>query len=165
VSGFWFFPNYLALNFKVCNLTTAICDFNNTDYGEQSLKDCNEVGGQIVQKDVRICLSDVDKVTKTPALADLDFVNVEFCLAQSCNTSIPMVQLHQALYDKAEREKAPGTENPYKSLEASSKGLCFPKDTSDGKTASGGFDGLRIISSWIIVGAMTTLLLSNCIWE
>ncbi|KAL3931062.1 MAG: hypothetical protein SGBAC_011480 [Bacillariaceae sp.] len=137
VSGFWFFPNYLALNFRVCNLTTAICDYNNTDYGKQSLSDCDAVGGKIVKKDVRVCLNDVSKVSNAPAFADLDFINVDFCFAQSCDETIPMVQIHRALYFKAEREKEPGTENIYANVSASSQGLCLdPETTAPVPTAS-----------------------------
>ena len=168
VSGLWFFPNYLALNFGVCNLTTAICDYNDTDYTEQSLSDCNAVGGKILKRDVRVCLNDVSKVSNAPAFADLDFVNVDFCFAQSCDETIPMVQLHRALYFKAEREKAAGTENPYAFLEASSKGLCLDPETAvpvptasptTGDTSAGVADyGGKL--SWI-AGIMTMLLLWN----
>ncbi|CAJ1937704.1 unnamed protein product [Cylindrotheca closterium] len=168
VSGLWFFPNYLALNFGVCNLTTAICDYNDTDYTEQSLSDCNAVGGKILQRDVRVCVDDVSKVSNAPAFADLDFVNVDFCFAQSCDESIPMVQLHRALYFKAEREKAPGTENPYANLEASSKGLCLDPETAvpvptaspNADTSGGGaaYNGCNTLSSIGIMMTTGTLL-------
>lgn len=169
VSGLWFFPNYLALNFRVCNLTTALCDYNNTDYGKQSLSDCDAVGGKIVKKDVRVCLNDVSKVSNAPAFADLDFINVDFCFAQSCDETIPMVQIHRALYFKAEREKAPGTENIYANVSASSQGLCLdPETTAPVPTAapeedtSGGVP-LAIGGKLSWIGIMSALLWTSFI--
>eukprot|EP00980_Cylindrotheca_fusiformis_P024119 scaffold11551_cov144-Cylindrotheca_fusiformis.AAC.1 len=117
------FPYYLAANLYICEGTPGSCDFGQPSYINSVEATCTN--GKIVTRAVKLCETDLDRITSTPIGGDIYGIHIPFCMATSCPDDVEIVKLHKLLYADG---ASTGGDNPYGFFVDTLLGNCLEED-------------------------------------